>query len=366
MNRPDSFVTVISRWPAGGMLLRRLRSLACGVILVAAGCGTSKGVIFEPVTPPRFWPQPPDAARIHFVGALASEADLKPARSFGRAVKESLFGKDEVRCMLSPFALCTDGGDRLFVCDSNAQLVHVFNLQTREYQQWRPTADSHQPGFSQPVGVAWDPRGRLLVSDSVAGGIFVFDAQGGFLGEIGTDSLKRPCGLVIDSVRNRIFVADAAAHQVLVLAFDGELISRIGERGSELGQFNYPTNVALDSKGQLYVSDTLNFRVQVFDADCRPVMQIGRHGDLPGYFSQPKGLALDSEDHLYVVDANFEAVQLFDARGAVLMSFGEEGHAPGQFWLPAGIFIDDHDRIWIADSYNRRVQVFEYRPEAQP
>jgi DNA-binding beta-propeller fold protein YncE len=339
---------------------------------VLGGCGQPKGVVFEPLAEPMQWPGPPDPARIEYIGRLVTSDDLKPAKSFGQLLGEGLFGKKDVHSMLSPFALCTDGGNRLFVCDSNAQVVHVFDLESRVYEQWRPSAEGEAGGrkadepeaerFSQPVGVAWDSRGRLLVADSVAGCVFVFDTDGKFMGRVGSGILTRPSGLVVDPVEGRIGVADTAAPPIVVLDREGRRLTRFGGRGLELGQFNYPTNVALDSTGRLYVADTLNFRVQVFERDLQPVRQIGSAGDLPGYFSRPKGLAFDSEDHLYVVDAHFESVQIFDPRGPLLLSFGQEGSRPGEFWLPAGIHIDPSDRIWIADSYNRRVQVFQYLP----
>ena len=377
-----------SSWPA--------LAPACLCAILLMGCGHPKGVIFEPPKTPMSWPPPPESARIHYVGVIATEADLKPAKSFGKAIGEVIFGKDPVRSMLSPYALCTDGGNRLFVCDSNAQTVHVFDFDIRAYQQWNPDGrapssirhsapvreretekmvDPKSPpvkepkaptGFSQPVGIAFDARPdrrQLFVSDSVAGLVFVFNDQGHLLSEIGHEYLTRPCGLAIDVVRDRLYVADAATHQVFALDMNGNLIDRLGTRGVEAGQFNFPTNVAVDSAGRLYVSDSLNFRVQVFDENLKPIGQIGSHGDMPGYFSQPKGLALDSDNHLYVVDAHFEAVQIFDVHGDFLLAFGEEGGNLGQFWLPAGIFIDAHNRIWIADTYNRRVQVFDYRPE---
>ena len=86
-----------------------------------------------------------------------------------------------------------------------------------------------------------------------------------------------------------------------MLSRTGELESRIGQRGTALGQFNYPTHVMIDHAGRIYVSDTLNFRVQQFSPDLKPVRQIGSKGDLPGYFSQPKAIAVDSQDHVYVI-----------------------------------------------------------------
>ncbi len=336
-----------------------------------AGCASKPGVLFDPANGAWRWPAPPDAARIRYIGQLASDHDLKPGRSMMQSVGETMFGKESPRTMVSPLAVCTDGADRVFVADSGAQAVHVFDLFSRRYQQWRPPEKIAR--FSQPIALAWDPRavgpqgappgGRLLVSDSVEGVLFVFGDGGGYLGTLGKGSLKRPCGLVVDAARGRVLVADAGAHQVVVLSLDGHEIGRVGGRGVGLGEFNFPTNVALDAAGRLYVSDSLNFRVQVFGPDLAPIRQIGSKGDLPGYFAQPKGLALDPEGHVYVVDSQFEAVQVFDPDGRLLMAFGREGHGPGEFWLPAGLCADPRGRIWVADSYNRRVQVFQFLPE---
>ena len=346
--------------------LRRLLTRLGIVIpmLASLACAKPPGQIFPPVNPPLAWPGPPDVPRIRYVGKLALASDLKPAVPFGKAVSRALFGKGEDRAMLTPFALCTDDADRLFVADSNAQVVHVFNLSSRAYQEWTPGENRR---FAQPVGIAYDRAGRrLFVADSVAQSVYVFDDGGKLTAEWRAGAFERPAGLAWDAANRRLFVADVTAHQVVVLSDTGAVVQRIGERGEGPGQFNFPTAVTLDPDGRLYVCDALNWRVQVFAPDFSAVGQIGRKGDMPGYFSQPKGLATDAEGHLYVLDANFEAVQIFDSAGTLLLTFGEEGHKPGQFWLPTGIFIDGRNRIWIADSYNRRVQVFDYLPGPKP
>jgi DNA-binding beta-propeller fold protein YncE len=332
--------------------------------MLSAGCAQKPREIFTPLAKPVVFPPAPEHTRIRYIGQLATSADLKAPVPFGAALGDAIFGKKSDASMLSPYALCTDGADRLFVADSNAQLVHVFNLKSRQYQQWKPSMGVKR--FSQPVGIAWDAAGKLYVSDSAAGCIFIFDRNGKTTGEIGRGIVQRPCGLAFDSKTGHLFVADTGSHQIVILSPAGQLLARLGSRGTALGQFNYPTNVAIDHQGRIYVSDSLNFRVQQFGPDFAPRRQIGRKGDLPGYFGQPKGIAVDSDDHLYVVDANFEAIQIFDASGALMLDFGAEGRGPAEFWLPAGIFIDAANRIWIADSYNRRVQVLEYVPEAQP
>ena len=340
-----------------------LRLMLVASLCLSAGCARRAGVIFPPLEKPLVWPAPPETPRIRYVGQLATSADLKPRVPFGEAFSQAIFGKKPLQSMLTPFAVCTDGANRIFVADSGAQTVHVFDLITRKHTRWTPPNPYR---FSQPVGVAWDPRGRLFVSDSVGGCIFVFTPTGAFEARIGVNELTRPAGLAWDGRNSRLLVADTGNHCLVMLSADGAVLGRMGQRGTLPGEFNFPTNIAVDRQGRVYVSDTLNFRIQQLDSNLKPTLMIGTKGDMPGCLSQPKGIAVDSADHLYVLDAQFEAIQVFDPQGRLLLNLGEEGRGPGQFWLPAGMFIDSRDRIWVADAYNRRLQVFDYVPENQP
>jgi len=337
---------------------RRLLALTT-VALLMAGCTKPAGVVFEPLPAPIVWPSPPDAPRIAYVGQISTTADLKAAKPFGESLREFFAGKNPVMGVVNPFAVETDNQQRLFVADSGGRMIHVFDLDTRIYEQWTPAAPQR---FISPVGLARAADGRLFVADSAAGIVWVFDAAGHDLDMWGRDELVRPCGMAYDDAGQRLFVADAGAHQVVIFDAAGQPTARLGSRGSGVGQFNFPTDVTIDHHRRLYVSDSINCRVQQFGPDLMPLLQVGSRGDFPGYFSRPKGIAVDSEDHLYVIDAEFEAVQVYSSAGELLMAFGREGNGPGEFWLPAGICIDARDRLWIADTYNRRVQVFDYLP----
>ena len=328
---------------------------ACAALLIVGACGQRPGAILEPGPDAPAWPAPPYEARIRYLGEFRTNQDLKPGRSFIQGVGRTLFGATPATSMVGPMGVCTDD-DRLFVADGAARVVHVFDLGSRRYDQWRPPEDVDR--FMFPVDVVCDPTGRLLVSDSLAGAIYVFDLAGGFVGTLGDDRLERPVGMALDDAGN-VYVADAGAHRVVAISPTDEVVATYGERGSEPGQFNFPTYVAIDSRGRLVVSDSLNFRVQVFDGEDGPARVVGEKGDMAGYFGQPKGIAIDEHDRLFVVDAHFEAVQLFDEAGVLLMSFGREGREAGEFWLPVGVHVDGRGRVFVADSYNRRVQVFE-------
>jgi len=144
-----------------------------------------------------------------------------------------------------------------------------------------------------------------------------------------------------------------------VLDQNGQTLRTLGQRGSENGQFNFPTEVIVKS-GTLAVVDAMNFRVQTFDRKGVFQDAIGDPGDSSGALFRPKGIALDSEGHIYLVDGFRNAVQVFDRQGQLLYEFGGRGTKLGQFQLPAGLFIDHNDRVYVVDSYNRRVQVFQY------
>lgn len=335
----------------------RLHCIASLTLLLTIGCA-KPGPLFAPVNPPINWPPPPEPARITYVGEIATSADLKPTVNALEGLGQAVFGKKPIHSMLTPYAVCIDTHNRLFVADSNAQVVHVFDMTTRKYERWQPTP---KLTFSQPVGVAWDTvNDRLFVSDSVAKAVYVFTSKGGLVAESPPGLFQRPTGICFDAANRRLFVADTTAHKIVVIAPNAQPITTFGTRGTALGQFNFPLSLALDRENRLYVCDSLNFRIQQFSPQLQPLRAIGRKGDMPGYFGQPKGVACDSQNHLYVVDASFEAVQIFNPDGQLLLNFGEEGNQKGQFWLPAGIFIDPTDRIWIGDTYNRRVQVFQY------
>jgi DNA-binding beta-propeller fold protein YncE len=341
--------------------LRKVILIALAMALgLLASCARDAGVIFPVLTSAPQWPEV-GPARVRFIGALTSAADLKAGVSPFEALGSALFGQGPAQSIENPMAVCTDNADRVFVADTQAKAVWVMDLNSRVFSRWAPAGRS----FGTPVGLAYDASGRrLLVADSTNGVIDAFSADGHFLGELGAGQLRQPCGVAVDPRNGRIFVVDVAAHQVVVLTPDGQVITRLGRRGAGDGEFNFPTYVAIDSQERVYVSDSLNFRVQEFSADFQFIRQIGSQGDAPGYFAQPKGLAVDGDDHLYVVDSQFEAVQVFDHTGQLLLDFGEQGRKSGEFWLPAGVFIDRHNRIWVADSSNHRVQVFDYLPEA--
>lgn len=73
----------------------------------------------------------------------------------------------------------------------------------------------------------------------------------------------------------------------------GDFITKFGERGSKLGQFNYPWDVAVNADNQILVSDTRNHRVQLFSPEGAFINKYGFEGALWKQFDSPRGVAFD-------------------------------------------------------------------------
>ena len=267
--------------------------------------------------------------------------------------------------LLRPFAAAQDSLGRLLVADPGQHGVHFFDSEKRKYQFLKGPRGRQ---MESPVGVGCDDQDHIYVTDSAAKLIYVFDSDAHFLRTIGGESpdssMERPTGLAVDRSAHRVYVTDTLRHQVLVFGTDGRLIRAIGKRGGGSCEFNFPTAVAL-SEGKIYVVDAMNFRIQVLSLDGQFISAFGQPGNGSGTLFRPKGIAADSDGNLYVVDALFETVQVFDPDGQFLYYFGSTGTEPGQFQLPSGIFINNRDMIYVADSLNRRIQVFHYRSAGQ-
>lgn len=349
-------MAVKKKTSTAGHLPVQVHILGLVLLAVCGGCQSQRAELPLRTGPALVWPEPPEAPRIRYLGAISTEADLKREASWIEGLGDLLFGRKNIGVLVAPYAVAVDPSGRLFVTDAAGAVVHVFDLNTRGYKQFADLSSREK--LRKPVGLTIVGN-RIYVVDSALRKICVFDKSGQFVFSFGGERLARPSGIAYRADDQTVYVADTGRHAIDVFTTGGKLIRQIGARGVTPGTFNFPTHVWFDARGSLYVSDTLNYRIQVFTRDGNFLMTFGRQGDRPGNFAHPCGVATDTFGNIYVTDRQFENVQIFDPQGHILMAFGEEGMQPGQFWLPAGVFIDERNRIYVADSFNKRIQIFE-------
>lgn len=334
--------------------------IALGLLLFTSGCGAPAPLEVSPDKPVPLlaWPRPPAEPRIHYVRSVAAPREWGIAKSFFRRMIDTLVGKGEEH-FIRPTGVAERDGV-LYVADPGAQALWILD---RVQNRFSKVSQVQEEALGSPVAVAVRPDGAVFVADTLLKKVFLLDRAGKFIRVAAEEGLARPAGLAYDAATQRLYVIDSATHRISVYGPDGTRIRTWGQGGSEDGEFNRPTHVALDRTGTLLVTDALNFRVQAFDQEGRFLWKLGHPGDGSGDFAAPKGLAADSEGHIYVVDALFDAIQIFERDGPLLLAFGERGTQAGQFWLPGGLYITPQNQIYVADAYNQRIQVFVFDPD---
>lgn len=355
MNHPERRVKGRRRRERGPVWAAAVCVLAA---VWASGCRSLDVATYEwaptpaPESPTRVWPPAPAAPRIRYVGSVAADLGVRPSR--GARIVNAIVGAGKpAERLIRPMGIALDEADNVCLTDPEAGAVCFFDVAQRRLTRWTRIGNVE---FISPVAVAKRAE-TLFVADTQRNEVIAFTRSGTLLFSI-TNMLRRPAGLAIAG--DRLFVADAQLHCLLVFDLQGRLLDEVGERGEGPGQFNFPTHVSTDARGNIYVTDSMNNRIQVFDPRLVYRCQMGGEGGGSGHFNRPKGVAADSFGHVYAADALFDNIQVFDQTGRFLMDWGTAGSGPGEFWMPAGLAISRGNRIFVVDSYNRRVQMFQY------
>lgn len=111
--------------------------------------------------------------------------------------------------------------------------------------------------------------------------------------------LDRPCGIAV--WENEVFVSDVGACRIQVFDWNGDFLRCVvDQRGSDLGQLDYPSALAFDRHGQLYVADTRNNRIQVFTRDGALVTWFDKDADGLQLF-KPFAVCISPDDGRIVV-----------------------------------------------------------------
>ncbi|MBL8817949.1 MAG: 6-bladed beta-propeller [Planctomyces sp.] len=182
--------------------------------------------------------------------------------------------------------------------------------------------------WQEVTAVATDSQDRVFVFNRGEHPVIVFDREGRFLRSWGEGVFARPHGITIGP-DDMVYCTDDLDHTVRKFAPDGTLLMTLGTSG-------VPSNTGATS------------------IDFRTI----QHSGPPFYF--PTNVALNSAGEIYVTDGYGNArVHKFSPDGKLLMSWGEPGTGPGQFRVPHGIAIDSHGAVFVADRENSRIQIFD-------
>jgi DNA-binding beta-propeller fold protein YncE len=296
---------------------------------------------------------------LSFVREFSSSQDVKPGHPVLNRTLDIVAGPKDgepaTGVLLEPYGVTTDSSHRVFVTDSKAGAVHVFDFLHAKYSILR--GGDHP---LSPAGIAADRQGNVYVSDSSLQTVLVYDSKGKFVRYLkklkGHESFfDAPQGLAVDAATGHIYVCDTDRHMVIMLDRKGHVLAQLGKRGGGVGpgEFRFPTQVVA-AGDEIAVLDSQNARIQILDArgNFRKEIMLG---EVPKH----AGLAMDKDRNIYLSDPFLSRLRVFDHDGKLLYEFGEQGIKAGQFNGISGIWVESGHCLFAVDTQNKRVQVFQ-------
>jgi len=260
--------------------------------------------------------------------------------------------------------LADTGNDRVLVFDRSGSFVTQFGGVAASGGQQREDALSH------PEDVATDAGGLVFIADTDANRISVFDKSARFVrrwGDFGAFAglMDQPAGVAMSG--GALFVADSRNHRIDVFDAEGRLLREWGAHArmprEGAGRLHYPRRIAFAPDGSLAaVVEPFEDRVQLFralGAGAQEAPRLPIPPDEQTHFG--RHLAIDG-DLLAIPQPEVHDVAVFDLRGPVpvmITRFGERGRAFGQFVRATGVAVDGAaHRIQVADEALARIQSF--------
>ncbi len=221
---------------------------------------------------------------------------------------------------------------------------------------------------------------RAGVIATVAGnGSFSFAGDGGQA----TDAQLTSASDVALDASGNAYIADWANHRVRRVSRSGVITTFAGdgEDGysgdggrATAAALRYPSNIALDTAGNVYIASYLNFRIRKVGIDGT-ISTVAGNGTV-GYtgdggpatsasIGYTGGLAVDRSGNLFIADNGAHRVRKVDSGGNIstVVGTGEEGFGgdggpaiAAQLKYPNGLTVDDAGNLFIADTFNGKIR----------
>ena len=220
--------------------------------------------------------------------------------------------------------------------------------------------------LSMPSDVAVGPEGSLYVLDGVHHRVVVYDAEGQFRFQFGSEGegpgqFRLPLGIAT-APDGKVYVADSGNHRFQILSAEGKPLDAIPLPAADTGVLPDPTDVAVDARqARLYIADNDNHRLCVYDLTHRRFQEAWGGPGLGRFqFRFPFLLDITPDGYVLVVEPINTRVQVFNTGGKFVGFIGDWGVKAGQLFRPKGV-TTWQDRVFVTDSYLGRVQVFNLR-----
>ncbi|HJR77096.1 MAG TPA: hypothetical protein VJ805_08980 [Nitrospiraceae bacterium] len=251
-----------------------------------------------------------------------------------------------------PKGLTVDAEGHLYIADSENHVVRkvdrlsgVITTIAGSSAMIHATASPVSPGGSEPAGAAEEDPLAELSSQEAPGFSQVADLSGTVRFVTGEPAGRARCA---------------------------------GDGGPALAaRLNFPTAVAVDTRGNVYIADTMNHRIRMVEGATGIIRTIAGTGQ-PRYsgdggpavsagLQDPSAVVLDAQDeYLYIADQSNNRVRSMDLQTGLIStiagngtaSYNGDGMPAIEACLagPSGLAMGPDGTLYIADTFNGRIR----------
>jgi len=261
----------------------------------------------------------------------------------------------------NPFGIAVNSLKEIYVVDPGNNRVQKFNSEGGFLSEFG-TVGFNDSEFFIPFGIGIDSSDNTYVLDSGNGRIQKFNSADVFQGWLGGCTSGANCDVI--NQHSNGFLCTTNTCSVSAGSGEGQFTLPQGIDFDSSGNI-YVTEITtnrvqkFDSGGNfvLMFGWGVDSGANEFEI-CTDTCQQGMPGSGDGQFNIPTDIAIDSFDNVHVVDNVNDRIQKFNSEGSFLSKFGLSSSAEGDFNGPRGITIDSFDDMFIADRGNNRIQKF--------
>jgi len=276
-----------------------------------------------------------------------------------------------------------------------------------------PAGPAREIGLNHPTHISFDPLGRLILTAWHNSMILRYDFATDYIepicgtgertysgdgGPAALATINLPSATAFDPL-GRMYISDQENQRIRMVDTDGTISTVVGTGApgfsgdggpadqariyAPIGQAAPPTSrIATDEFGNLYLADTFNNRIRKIDYATGIITTIAGNGVAPFMTSVerdegaaaldvalnwPCDVAIDSEGRVFFADTFNHCVSYIDLDGALYTAAGQcgksgdmgDGGHPQSALLnrPYGIELDPDDNLYIADTRNHRIRL---------
>lgn len=214
-----------------------------------------------------------------------------------------------------------------------------------------------ETGALAPTGLWYDDlRDLLVIACPSAQRVLLVDRQGMVQKEIGKGGEIPFPGAVTATRQGTLYVASPESESIAV--FERYASASSTERRSiSLSSHRRaasvrPSSVFAGEDGRLYVADRANRQVLVLDADGKVEKTLGKLGE-------PTDVWADRAGNVYVAEPGFGGVRVYDGRGRLMRTLGTSASQFPEPVRPRAIAVDRSGRVWILEEGNRGIRALD-------